>query len=727
MFDDASNATLALLLKLLDIIKAIAQERERNYNRSNNREKTKKVHFGKMNLHKYKSMLKHGEQFQTIDVHKSDMAEISKYAKMLGAEYADIHIGEDNIVTLAVQPQYFSQLNKAIELIAKEKIKEETVVVKKGSQLISAENVDIVKETLRYNDIPTYSFVNKDGSCMNIVPKEYEGRYDAAVQSALKLKENIKAIDIVSFEQTASLSELDYSATFVTMDEAEYLHTNAKGLNIEFVRTENANEIAIKYPRENDAAVVELRNSWKECLSEKESYLVHVVDQTITINKDALLVKEDEQSYFTRVPNTAGQDFIRINKSDATLENDGKTIAYKLDYGSQYAIYDAQGQLKNERSGRELAASYITKSQIGSKDATVSHYYNDNVERIEIFNAEKNSLIRIGLESAEKVRSALAKEGISPASADEIIKEIYKQMPTEYKDKFSYTAEKVEIVYADVPNIGAIVAQAQLSQTVVGMTEITVDNNVSTGEKCCIVDANTNQYMVLPPMSRAELSEQLMEMGYDRLKANVIADEVRAAYSSEIVEKSELVMPTEYYFPKNNPELSNMSYITEEESITIIQKNGDEYKYAQVGKDASREDLEKAVVNGFGVKDSASVATVVQQIDSTGMLKASDKVNVSGIEVSKLTSDVVKFEQNGISITMPKNNIDAAKISETFNLSAPKAEKFAKSVSSSLEKSANSNGNLFNNIVKTAKEKFESVKNTKSEKAIEINIPKRER
>ena len=109
------------------------------------------------------------------------------------------------------------------------------------------------------------------------------------------------------------------------------------------------------------------------------------------------------------------------------------------------------------------------------------------------------------------------------------------------------------------------------------------------------------------------------------------------------------------------------------------------------------------------------------------MLKASDKVNVSGIEVSKLTSDVVKFEQNGISITMPKNNIDAAKISETFNLSAPKAEKFAKSVSSSLEKSANSNGNLFNNIVKTAKEKFESVKNTKSEKAIEINIPKRER
>ena len=55
MFDDASNATLALLLKLLDIIKAIAQERERNYNRSNNREKTKKVHFGKMNLHPLKT------------------------------------------------------------------------------------------------------------------------------------------------------------------------------------------------------------------------------------------------------------------------------------------------------------------------------------------------------------------------------------------------------------------------------------------------------------------------------------------------------------------------------------------------------------------------------------------------------------------------------------------------------------------------------------------------
>ena len=40
--------------------------------------------------------------------------------------------------------------------------------------------------------------------------------------------------------------------------------------------------------------------------------MITVVDSGITVNKEKLLEAENENEYFTKVPNTGGQDYIKI-------------------------------------------------------------------------------------------------------------------------------------------------------------------------------------------------------------------------------------------------------------------------------------------------------------------------------------------------------------------------------------------------------------------------------
>lgn len=88
--------------------------------------------------------------------------------------------------------------------------------------------------------------------------------------------------------------------------------------------------------------------------------------EEITINIDTttenpLLVKETEDSYFTRVPRSNAEDYIYIPKSESELIRDSKTIFTRLDLNKEYKIYDVNGKYKYSRTG-----DYLVKNNYSS-------------------------------------------------------------------------------------------------------------------------------------------------------------------------------------------------------------------------------------------------------------------------------------------------------------------------------------------------------------------------
>ncbi|UKI15513.1 MAG: hypothetical protein L6V87_07020 [Ruminococcus sp.] len=201
---------------------------------------------------------------------------------------------------------------------------------------------------------------------MNIVSSDFDGQYKAAMQEISRLKDELKNIDITVFEQTMPfeyINKLDTKIIEATQEMAQYIKLNVP--DAELLRTESG-EIAVKYPAASEAQIQNCITNYSNDIAAAQDYQAVIIDNTININRDKLLISENTSEYFTRVPNTAGQDYIKIAKDDSAL-TDGKTISAKIDYDKTYQIFDKDGNLKSELPGRDLAAKYNTKSRSANK------------------------------------------------------------------------------------------------------------------------------------------------------------------------------------------------------------------------------------------------------------------------------------------------------------------------------------------------------------------------
>ncbi|MDE7295514.1 MAG: hypothetical protein K2N72_13910 [Oscillospiraceae bacterium] len=717
--DDANIVFIEFLKQLLEIIKILS-----NGKNGVQRDKTKvpkqpKIRFGSLTKKDFEKLKKAGIDFKYLTFPKEKLAELERTAKDIGGSFFSTQLMDGNNAVIAVPSQLMGEIDAAIKHITAEQMKNSptSLIVKDGNGKISEEDMKLTTDVLRSHDIPVYSFKSSDGKYMNVVPREFDGQYEAAMKEVLEIKKQLKEIEVTRYEQTAPLDSLDFVAVKLTEEEAQELYeaVSSDGLDVKFGKTDSG--IAAVYPKELADTVQKARTEYKDSLEESEKYLIDVTDDTVTMDVEKLVMSEDNNSYFVRVPNTAALDYLRIDKSEVDVINGGKTLSMKLDMNRDYAIFDENSTLKSSRKGSELAECYNTKHKHVNKDTQI-YQSGSNFRRIDLYCAEQNRLISLGINKASEIRTELLKQGISPKAADKLLADINDKLPDSYKEIFAYSAEKTEIVYADIPNIGEYLAQSRLSEQVIGKAvcfgELPKDN----GSKCCVFDRSANQFNILPVLPRLEVMNKLTEMGYSELTAKEIADKVIGSYRDTDIQKIEDIKQEDLDisakgFESNNPELANFTYYSGENSAVIVQESEDNFKYMEIDKGMPLVDVEAAVMKNFDIKDDISVAEIMKQLASEKIIDTPEAVTVGSVTVTPLSSNCIEIGKDGNSAIMPTDRIDTGRLS-----AIGVTDKEAAAIVKSFEKAENTAKHperqtlqTLKNHAAAAREKINAVKN----------------
>ncbi len=668
--DDANIVFIEFLKQLLEIIRNMSSNRNSYPKEKNKTPKQPKIKFGSLSKKDFDKLKRAGLDFKYVTLPREKLAELENTAKDIGGSFFATQLTEGNNAVIAVPSQYINEVNAALKHIAAEQMKDDptSLLIKDGTKKISAEDMGLTANVLRSHDIPVYSFKSSDGTYMNVVPKEFNRQYEAAIKESIDLKNQLAGIEVTRYDQTAPLDNLDRIAEKLSYEEAQevYAAVSQDGLDVKFAQYENS--VIALYSPQLAEAVKKARDEYQSSLAESEKYLIDVTDDTITMDVAKLVVEEDNNTYFVRVPNTAALDYLRINKSDVELINGGKTISMKLDMEKEYKIYDENKILKSSRTGSELAKSYNTKYLHANKDTEI-YQSGNNFRRIDLYNEEQNRLISLGINNAGEIRTELLKQGISPKAADKLLKDINNKLPDNYKEIFNYSHETAEIVYADIPNIGEYLAQSQLSQQVIGKAECHGEIPKDNGSKCCVFDKNANQFTIMPIQSRLEVIATLTEMGYSELSAKEIADRVIGSYRKEdfenieetVQKQEETVTKT---FDSKNPELKDFMYHTTADSIVIVQEIEDTYKYMEIDKGISMSDVETALLKGFDIKDEMSAAEIIRELNKENIIDVPQPVTVESVTVTALSTNYVEIRKDDNAALMPKSKIDGAKLSD---------------------------------------------------------------
>lgn len=726
--DDACSTFVELLKRILDIISDIEKEKRRG--EGYQKKDTPKIKVGKLSKSNFAKLQKAGADFKFVTVPANKLAEIEETVKKMGGSYFNAQVGDNNNAVLAVPASQLDLLNMAMKHVVANELAENSdkIIVKDGKDLIDSEDIGLVSRIMNKYDIPVITFKTEDDKYMNVVPKEYEGQYSKALSEAEQIKNQVGNIEVTRYEQTAPLDALGFEAYLVTQDEAKELSAaaNSEKLDISFVPY--GDKVAVMYNSDISEKVEKSREEYKESLQECEDYLVEVYDNVITLDMQKLNIEElnTTDSFFMRVPNTSGQDYIRISKSETEMVNGGKTLKSELDFDKKYPVYDVNGKVKRAVGGSELTGYFNTRNRHINKDTAVYKYGTEvgELRRIDLFNAKKNELISVKMGSAEEMRTALKERGLNSKTVNKLIEDINNKLTHKQKETFSYTAEQSEIVYADIPNIGEYLAQSQLSQKVIGRAECIGEIPKDNGAKCCILDNNTNKFAVIPVMPAKEIQAVLSQMGYSEVSAKEIADKVTASYRENDVGYGEQfikMMPVTgdlKRYDVSNAELRDMGYYNNKDSTIIIRDDAENYQYMQVERGTPLADVEKALREDFGLVDDISVACAMKQLIADNIVNDAHTFEHSEAVIKQLSGNMAEItaKDSGKSEIMPVGNINAEKLAE-LGISEKGAADISRSFEKSIRDSKFPDRQTLGGLKQFAQEKFKALSQAVKPKA----------
>ncbi len=666
--DDACSVCASLIQKLLEFIANM--ERNRQYRKDAKPPKKPKIKTGKLSKKNFEKLQQLGMNFEYLPVSKNLMPQFEAAMKKMGGTFFTGGIEDNNSVYVAIPAAQRNMAALAAQhMLSKEiEIKPDGFILKDGNNKIGEEEMKITSDVMNSYDIPLFAFKTDDGKYMTVVPKEFEGQYNKAMEDVRQQLNEINNIDVVRYDQLSPLDKPEFAAYIITDEEAQELAKLAEfgELDIKFAKTEQGT--AVFYSTDISEKITTAREEYAKSLSESEQYRIDVTDNTISMDIKNLLIPElsDENTYFLRVPNTSGKDYIRLDKSDCEIINGGKSIKTELDMERKYSIYDSSGNIKQSRSGEELAKSYNTRHPHATKGTKV-YEHGQGRERVNLFNKEKNEIISVKLDNADVMRTALKEHGITGKTADMLMDDINKKLSEPQKEIFNYTREKTEVVYADIPNIGEYLAQSQLSQAIVGKMCMTGEITKDTGSKCCVMDRNTNSFAVLPVMPVKEVQAALSQMGYSEMSAKEIADKIVGSYREgdvkELDEVKETSLPKITPFETTNAELRDCGYCNTNDGIMLIRESSDEYKYMTIDKESSLADVERALHDKFNIVDDISAAVVMKQLIDDDIVKTAEPKNIGDdVTVSQVTGKYIEIIHDGKSEMMPLDKLDTEKL-----------------------------------------------------------------
>lgn len=666
--DDACSVCASLIQKLLEFIANM--ERNKQFRKDSQPPKKPKIKTGKLSKKNFEKLQQLGMSFEYLPVSKNLMPQFEAAMKKMGGTFFTGGIEDNNSVYVAIPAAQRNMATLASQhMLSKEiEIKPDSFILKDGNDKISEEEMKVTSDIMSSYDIPLFAFRTDEGKYMTVVPKEFEGQYIKAMKDVREQLKEINNIDVVRYDQFSPLDNPEYAAYIVTDEEAQELAKLAEfgDLDIQFTMTDKG--MAVFYSTDIEDKIAGVREEYAKSLSESEQYRIDVTDNTISMDIKNLLVPElsDENTYFLRVPNTSGKDYIRLDKSECEIINGGKSIKTELDMKKNYSIYDSEGNIKQTRSGEELAKSYNTRHPHATKGTKV-YEYGQGRERVNLFNKEKNEIISVKLDNVEVVRNALKEHGITGKTADMLMEDINNKLSAPQKEIFNYTREKTEVVYADIPNIGEYLAQSQLSQAIVGKVCMTGEIPKEKGSKCCVMDRNTNSFAVLPVMPVKEVQAALLQMGYSEMSAKEIADKIVGNYREgdvkEFDEVKETPLPKITPFETTNAELRDCGYCKTNDGIMLIRESQDEYKYMTIDKESSLADVESALHDKFNIIDDISAAVVMKQLIADDIVKTAESKTIGDdVTVSQVTSRYAEISRDGKSEMMLLDKLDTEKL-----------------------------------------------------------------
>ena len=666
--DDACSVCASLIQKLLEFIANM--ERNKQYRKDAKPPKKPKIKTGKLSKKNFEKLQQLGMSFEYLPVSKNLMPQFETAMKKMGGTFFTGGIEDNNSVYVAIPAAQRNMAALAAQhMLSKEiEIKPDGFILRDGNNKIGEEEMRITSDVMNSYDIPLFAFKTDDGKYMTVVPKEFEGQYNKAMKDVRQQLNEINNIDVVRYDQFSPLDNPEFAAYIVTDEEAHELAKLADfgDLDIQFAMTDKGT--AVFYSTDIAEKIKTAREEYAKSLSESEQYRIDVTDNTISMDIKNLLVPDlsDENTYFLRVPNTSGKDYIRLDKSDCEIINGGKSIKTELDMERKYSVYDSSGNIKQSRSGEELSKLYNTRHPHATKGTKV-YEYGQGRERVNLFNKEKNEIISVKLDNSDVVRTALKEHGITGKTADMLMEDINNKLSVPQKEIFNYIREKTEVVYADIPNIGEYLAQSQLSQAIVGKVCMTGEIPKDTGSKCCVLDNNKNKFAVIPVMPVKEVQAALSQMGYSEMSAKEIADKIVHSYREGDVKELDEVKETFLLkitpFETTNAELRDCGYCNTNDGIMLIRESSDEYKYMTVDKDSSLADVERALHDKFGLVDDISAAVVMKQLIADDIVKTAEPKTIGDdVTVSQVTSRYAEISHDGKSEMMPKDKLDTDKL-----------------------------------------------------------------
>ncbi len=676
--------SLELFFKLL--FKLIDRDNQRNMYSHNSKEKKSKIKSGELSSHDYKKMLKSGEKFRMVTLPKEKMPEIENYGKMLGAQYYVME-GDEHNALLAVSEKSFQQLDDAVKQSIKAQLSNDKNAVKvmDGDDLIPADQTKLAEDILTAHDIPTYTFLNSDGSCINVVPSEYSGQYRAAMQEVKETAESVKNINITTFSQSENTMQNDLRIKNISEKEAQGL---AKGVNSEEIKFyKNNDKLYVGYPAKLKTDVESILNKDaenQELIKGFETALVGSQKDYVTIDRESLEVKEVGDDLFMRIPRTMGQDYIKLPQKDFIGLNDGKTLKYSFDNEKQYEIFDADGKNIKTLSGAELAKHYEQRSErlFGGENTQSIHYDVGGREHIEIYDKANDKLYCIGNENADKLNAILLENGIDSRAAEALTEKLQAELAMNPPEEINYIEENVD---NDLERTAFIEATQDMDQYG------TVDE--SAGEKCAVYDTDRNQYTIIDTNrdDQEKIRTAFLAAGYTEFQTAAILSKISAAYPKEGIIPSEIKNDMKLFDSSNNAELNNYRYAVHDGGAAIIKaeiNNGEEvYKYVTAAKGTSRAEFENALRKDF-CEDEKTVTDIMKSFDKEKLLPVPEQIIIPsmGYKVSLVSSQTYELSKNGITITAQKGSSDIIKTAEAFGLTEKQAEKLA----SKVEKAINS-------------------------------------
>ena len=676
--------SLELFFKLL--FKLIDRDNQRNMYSHNSKEKKSKIKSGELSSHDYKKMLKSGEKFRMVTLPKEKLPEIENYGKMLGAQYYVME-GDEHNALLAVSEKSFQQLDDAVKQSIKAQLSNDKNAVKvmDGDNLIPADQTKLAEDILNAHDIPTYTFLNPDGSCINVVPNEYSGQYRAAMQEVKKTAESVKNINITTFSQSENTMQNDLRIKNISEKEAQSL---AKGVGQEEIKFyKNNDKLYVGYPAKMQIDVESILNKTaekQELIKDFETALVGNQKDYVTIDRESLEVKEVGDDLFMRIPRTMGQDYIKLPQKDFIGLNDGKTLKYLFDNEKQYEIIDADGKSIKTLSGAELAKHYEQRSErlFGGENTQSIHYDVGGREHIEIYDKANDKLYCIGNENADKLNAILLENGIDSRAAEALTEKLQAELGMNPPEEINYIEENVD---NDLERTAFIEATQDMEQYG------TVDE--SAGEKCAVYDTDRNQYTIIDTNrdDQEKIRTAFLAAGYTEFQTAAILSKISAAHPKEDILTSEIKNDMRLFDSSNNAELNNYRYAVHDGGAAIIKaeiNNGEEvYKYVTAAKGTSRAEFENALRKDF-CEDEKTVTDIMKSFDKEKLLPVPEQIIIPsmGYKVSLVSSQTYELSKNGITITAQKGSSDIIKTAEAFGITEKQAEK----LTSKVEKAINS-------------------------------------